>query len=763
MSTSASRQRANKRAGVQSRPRNEQVLRPLEPLSSDTLGARYRALLSSLPDTMVAEHDRELRGVSIEGSRATELGFDRERFVGAPLLEALSPDVAERLEPLYRSALDGRPSSFEYRGLDGGAIFRIDTMPLRGSADAGIDGVLTVAREVTSHHRAQQEDQMRTSQQAAVADLGVAALEGLSLSRLMDRAVSLVASTLDVEFCDLLELTDERESMLLRAGVGWKKGLVRSAMVPAGSTFQAGFTWGSRGAVIVEDYARERRFSPTPILREHGVVSGASVIVGAKRCPVGILGAHSRTTRRFQPHEVDFLRAVANIVAEALARGAAEARVRHQALHDPLTGLANRTLIMERIEHWLARTQRSSSQGAVLFLDLDSFKSVNDRHGHSVGDKLICAVAERLGRTVRASETVARVGGDEFLVLCEELGDDHEALNLAERLLGALHRPIELAGIEEQITASVGLVISDGSSTPDALIRDADTAMYRAKERGGARLELFDEGMRAWSRRWRENEADLRRGLTQEEFRNVYQPIVNPLDGAVIGFEALVRWEHPQRGTVPPGDFIPIAEETGLIIQLGESVLHRACCDAVSWDARHGNELRVSVNVSPKQLAHRSLVPTVRKTLAETGLPAHRLSLEITETALIDDADGALEKLVELKELGVHLELDDFGTGYSSLTFARTFPIDALKIDRSFIEGLAHNDEDQAIVSAVVSMARALGLGVVAEGVETQEQATQLRLMGCGLAQGFLFSRPLSPSAALELALASRSKRHAAA
>ncbi len=742
------------RVDTRSVQRSEPPLSLLAPAPDDALEDPYRALLSCLPDTMIAQHDRELQGVSVEGSPATALGFDRARFVGATIRKTVPPDIADRLEPACRSALEGRRSSFEHRLADG-RVFRMEAVPLRERPDAQVSGVLTVARELSGQDDVQQEARMRTSQQAAVAELGLAALEGLGLSHLMDRAVSLVASTLEVEFCDLLELTEERESMLLRAGVGWKQGLVRRAQVPAGSQWQAGFTWGSRGAVVVEDYAQERRFSPTPILRDHSVASGVSVIVGAKRHPVGILGAHTAAPRRFRPHEVDFLQAVANILAEALARDLAEGRVRHQALHDPLTGLANRTLIMERLEHWLQRARRSSQQGALLFMDLDCFKSVNDRHGHSAGDKLICAAAERLTATVRPSETVARMGGDEFLVLCEELRDDHEAIGLAERLLNALEQPFAVAGIGQQITASVGLVVSDGGTTPDAMIRDADTAMYRAKERGGGRLELFDEAMREWSYRWREKEADLRRGLAEDEFQIVYQPIVNPLKGSLIGFEALVRWEHPVRGTVLPDEFIPTAEETGLIVELGASVLHQACSDAVSWSR---DDLRVSVNVSPKQLAHRSLVPSVKKALADTALPAHRLSLELTETALIDDAAGALEKLVELKDLGLYLELDDFGTGYSSLTFARTFPIDALKIDRSFVEGLAENDEDHAIVSAVVSMARALGLGVVAEGVETPEQATQLRLMGCGLAQGYLYSRPLSPAAALELADATRSR-----
>ena len=527
---------------------------------------------------------------------------------------------------------------------------------------------------------------------------------------------------------------------------------MRSALVPAGSEWHAGFAWGSRGPVVVEDFADERRFKPTRQLREHGAVSGISVVVGARHRAFGVLGAHTATKRSFQAHEADFVHALANVVAEAYARELAEHRIRHQALHDSLTGLPNRTLVRERLEHWFHRSRRSRSNGALLFVDLDDFKRVNDRFGHDAGDKLLCAVGERISAVVRHSDTVARVGGDEFLILCEDIAEGREALELAERLLDCLTTPFAICGREKRVTASIGLALTDGTGAVDALIRDADAAMYRAKERGGGRCEVFDDEMRDWSRRWREAEADLRRGLDAGEFFNLYQPIVSAADGGVLGFEALVRWRHPQRGIVSPAEFIPTAEQSGVIVELGRSVLRRACRDAMLWAVEAGPDApRVSVNVSPRQLRDACLVSMVADTLAESGLPAARLSLELTESALIEDAESTLATLSALKDLGVHLELDDFGTGYSSLTYARRFPIDALKIDRSFIDGLGRNHEDSAIVSAVISMGRALGRNVVAEGVETEEQVRQLRIMGCRLAQGYLFSRPVPADDALEL------------
>jgi diguanylate cyclase (GGDEF)-like protein len=738
--------------------RGGQVPAPAEAAPPGTLHAEaadsyYHTLLSNLPDTVVSLYDRELRCVSIDGHALSANGTDRDAFIGKTLRATLGDDDADLLEAHYISALDGTPGALDFPPSGSDQVFRLEIVPFRTAPDQPITGVFTVARNVTSQRRGADESAKRARQQAAVAELGVTALEGMQPTELMDRAVSMVSEILGVEFCEVLELSEGRESMLLRSGSGWAEGLVRTALVPAGSEWHAGFTWGSRGPVIVRDYKRERRFKPTRILCQHEVASGISVVIGARNRAFGVLGAHSATVRNFETYEADFVHAVANVLAQAYAHEQAENRIRHQALHDPLTGLPNRTLILERLQHWFERARRTKAQGALLFIDLDEFKLVNDRLGHDAGDRLLCAVGERLGGVVRASDTVSRVGGDEFLVLCEDLSGGREAVELAERLLACLEDPFSLSGRRHRVTASIGLALSQGQGSADALIRDADAAMYRAKERGGGRCDVFDEAMRDWSLRWREAEADLRRGLDAGEFFNLYQPIVSAADGAILGFEALVRWRHPRDGIVSPVDFIPTAEQSGLIVELGEWVLRRACADAVDWVVPNAKTpgLRVSVNVSPRQLTDPGLVATVAAALQASGLAADRLSLELTESALIEDAESTLQILSDLKALGVRLELDDFGTGYSSLTYARRFPIDALKIDRSFVDGLGTSPEDSAIVSAVISMGRALGLHVVAEGVETEEQVRQLRLMGCRLAQGYLFSRPVVAADALEL------------
>ena len=727
----------------------------LPPIVSVGAEARYRALVRSLPDTIVALYDRDLLGVSIDGPRLTEVGFDTEGFAGAPLSVAVPPADYDRLEPHYRAALRGVPSSHELTPLESGTVYQVEVVPFRPHPDGDVEGVFIVARDVTERKHIEAEAAQRTAQQAAVAALGVAALEGTEVSSLMDEAATLVSTTLGVEFCELLELTEDREALLLSAGTGWQAGLVRTALMPLGSEFHAGFTWGSRGRVVVEDYAAEPRFRPTALLSKHGVVSGLSVTLGGKRTPLGVLGAHSAEKRSFRPDEVDFVQAIANVLAEAIVRSSAESKVRHQALHDPLTGLPNRSLLIDRLNHWAARAGRDRSTAAVLFVDLDNFKVINDALGHEHGDRLLCSVADRLHRELRPSDTIARVGGDEFVVFCEDIPSEHHALAMVDRLVHALGEPFDLGGQAQHATASVGIALGDGSSDPEMLIRNADAAMYRAKERGRARYELFDDEMRQRSISWLETESELRRALENGELRNVYQPIVSPRSGEIVGFEALVRWHHPESGVISPADFIPVAEQSGLIVPLGRIVLELACAEAAVWNrdrVRDGRApLRVAVNFSPRQLSHPKAVDTVLAVLADSGLAPELLCVEITESALVEDSAATLGTLNRLKELGVTLALDDFGTGYSSLTYVRRFPIDTLKIDRSFIDGIVGSSEDEAIVTAVLSMGRALGVHVVAEGVETEAQADRLRVLGCKLAQGYLFSRPITPDAVREL------------
>jgi diguanylate cyclase (GGDEF)-like protein/PAS domain S-box-containing protein len=437
---------------------------------------------------------------------------------------------------------------------------------------------------------------------------------------------------------------------------------------------------------------------------------------------------------------------VTYIVRDISERKAFEERLAHRANHDALTGLPNRSLFRDRLGLALARSRRLGTHAAVLFLDIDHFKVVNDSLGHTAGDRLLVLVAERLAVVVRPEDTLARLGGDEFVVLVEGIAEEGAAVAVGERLQAALAEPFQLAGADVYVTASIGIALARGDeATPESAIRDADAAMYRAKARGRARAEVFDAEMVEQSVLRLETESALRRGIAGDEFRVAYQPIVDLGTREVVGVEALLRWQHPDRGLLMPTDFIALAEDTGLIVPLGEIVLRRACDQARRWGARAPRPLAVSVNLSGRQLAAPGLVLMVTEGLAATGLDPSLLCLEITESVLMSDVETAMNAMTALRGLGVRLAVDDFGTGYSALAYLKHFPVDQLKIDRSFILGLGQDPRDAAIVSSVLALADALGLAAVAEGVESAEQERELRSLGCRRAQGFRFARPALP------------------
>jgi diguanylate cyclase (GGDEF)-like protein/PAS domain S-box-containing protein len=426
-------------------------------------------------------------------------------------------------------------------------------------------------------------------------------------------------------------------------------------------------------------------------------------------------------------------------------RKRAEAQILHDALHDPLTGLPNRTLFLDRLGQAVARRRRHDGyRFAVLFLDLDRFKLVNDSLGHLVGDRLLVGLAERLAGCVRPEDTVARLGGDEFAILLDEIQEDHDATKVASRIQEELRRPFGLAGQEVFSTASIGVTLGDSRERrPEDLLRDADTAMYRAKAQGRDRHEIFDDAMHSRAVAALELETDLRRALERGGLRLVYQPIVSLASGRAVGFEALARWPLPDGGFVPPDEFIPLAEETGLILPLGQFVLREACAAARHWQEGGGGGLSVSVNISAREFGQPGLVDRIKDLLAENGLAPAQLRLEITESLIMDDPDEAVVRCLALRELGVGIDIDDFGTGYSSLSYLRRFPVDSLKIDRSFVGDMDTSTEDHEIVRAIVSLAGTLGIKTVAEGVETAEQLKRLRGLGCDFAQGYYFSRPV--------------------
>ena len=436
------------------------------------------------------------------------------------------------------------------------------------------------------------------------------------------------------------------------------------------------------------------------------------------------------------------------VTRDITERKRTESLLAHQALHDPLTGLPNRVLLMDRLSQALVN-QRSHSNNriAVLFLDVDSFKMINDSLGHEAGDRLLVAVGNRLSEVAGPLDTVARFGGDEFVLACPEIAGEDDVVAIAEAVNRAIRQPF--VGVDASdvfVTVSIGIAIAtDPATTPDELIRDADVAMYRAKERGGVRYEIFNEQLRSRIVDRMETTNALHRAIERDELRLFYQPLVEARSRQTVGLEALVRWEHPTRGLVLPGEFIPIAEATGLIANIDEWVLREASRQICEWADAGIEPPYVSVNLSARQLADPNVTISVAKALEDTGVDPSLIVLEVTETTVMDDPTASIARLQELRELGVAIAVDDFGTGYSSLSYLKRLPIDRLKVDKSFVSGLGDQLEDTAIVAAVITLAHTLGLKAVAEGVESEKQYEELRNLDCDIMQGYLFARPQPP------------------
>ncbi len=679
------------------------------------------------------------------------LGFTPEEWLDDADLWArlLHPDDRARVFDRETRARAGRgdtpPEEYRLRHRDGRTVWIRDDALLMADAQGRVrwHGVLS---DITEHKRTEAELERRAAQQAAVARIGELALAGANLSELMDAAVTDAAEILQTQHGAVLALTPDGESLVLRAGFGCRPETIDNLRVAVTSRTQQGLTLRTGRAVIVNDWDTEQRCERCPVLNPPSALSGLTVAIDGDHGTWGVLGVQCAVARRFTNSDRDFVQALANILADAIRRQATEDDIRHQALHDPLTGLPNRVLFLDRLGHALSRR---GTRVAVLFVDLDHFKLVNDSMGHAAGDSLLVDVAPRLREALRPGDTIGRFGGDEFGILLEDIADERAATEVAERIAAAFARPFVVGGAEHFAAASIGIALGSGDDDgAESLIRDADAAMYRAKERGRRRYELFDGAMRARAIERFSMENDLRRALERDELRLVYQPMVSMRDGAIVGVEALLRWEHPRRGLVSPAEFVPMAEECGLIEPIGAWVLEEACGQTVRWHADwpDARPISVAVNLSARQVMRAGLADVVASTLRRTGMDAACLSLEITESVLIDEPDAGAETLRALGSLGVQIALDDFGTGYSSLSYLTRLPIDSLKLDRSFVDGLGREQHDTAIATAVVRMAQALSIAVIAEGVETEVQLAELQRLGSDYAQGFFFARPVPPA-----------------
>ncbi len=857
-------------------------------------------------------------------------------------------------------------------------------------------------RYAIERKQVEEEILMRTRQQAAVAELGQHALSEIDLRALMDRAVGIVAGTLGAEYCKVLELLPDGKALLLTAGEGWQEGLVGQATVDAGKDSQAGYTLFSKTSVVVEDLKEETRFKGPALLHEHGVVSGMSTIIHGKGRPIGVLGVHTRKLRKFTRDDINFLQAVANVLAGAIKNKHAEKilreneeqirlllestgeaiygldldgnctfantaclkllgyddvaellgknmhtlthhtcpdgsshppekcyiyqayragkgthqkddilwrkdgtsipaecwshpilraseiigcvvtfiditerkqadaqmtklssaleqtadsvvitdnngiieyvnpafeettgftrsealgrktnivksgkhdlafykqlwetilkgevfrdvlinrkkdgslyyeeesitplkdsqgnithfistgkditermqtqeRLHYLAHHDVLTELPNRVLFMDRLEHALTRARWSQRLVAVLFLDMDRFKNINDTLGHDVGDRLLQAFGKRLFGCVREGDTVARLGGDEFAIVLEDIASVDDVPTTARKILQAFEQPFHDEGHELFVTGSIGISLyPDDGQDAHALLKNADTAMYRAKDAGRNNYHFYSADMSAKAFERLTLETSLRHALDRQEFLLYYQPQVGLDTSKIVGVEALLRWQHPDLGLVSPTEFISLLEDTGLIVPVGEWVLQTACDQAMVWRNAGFPPINLAVNLSSRQFNTLNLTDVINRVLENSGFDPARLELEITESVIMENAQETIDTLGALGKMGIRFAIDDFGTGYSSLSYLKRFPINTLKIDHSFVRDISSDPDDAAIVTTIVAMAHNLNLMVVAEGVETKDEFAFLRACGCDYMQGYLFSKPVPASA----------------
>ncbi|HVV90994.1 MAG TPA: EAL domain-containing protein [Solirubrobacterales bacterium] len=683
------------------------------------------------------------------------LGFKSEEFLADPGLWArlVHPDDRPRALAVERpdalGSRDTRPVEYRMCTRSGQVVWMLDEAVLEPDAH-GVPVWHGVLYDISERKTAEIDLQRSLAQQAVVARLGERALKNGDPEALMRDAVSLIGELDGVEFACIWEVG--RDGRRLNLCAGPDDSVIGSGRrVSAGRDSHAGAALDSGVPVIVADWCEEERFTMPPAVRALGAASSLAVMIDGKDRPFGVLDVHSAEARRFDPKDVPFLEASANVLADAFERHAADRALRHRVLHDALTGLPNRLSFVDSVDDALGRAGVSGSPVGILFLDLDHFKLINDSLGHHAGDALLRAVAPRLRSHLRPGDIVARFGGDEFGILIDRLADEGEAVAIAERVAAAFAQPFSMQGVDHFVNASIGIAVarpSSGRSTnAELLIRDADAAMYRAKEGGRNRSVLFDAEMRATAARRLETERELRGAIDREEMELRYQPIVNLRTGEVTGLEALVRWRHRERGLLDPADFVSIAEDSGLIEPIGRWVQERAARQILEWHELRPDDrpLDVAVNLSARQVAHRELAAGVTEVLARTGLDPVHLRLEITETVLVEESASAIASLEALNELGVRLVLDDFGTGYSSLAYLNRYPFHALKIDRSFVDTLGVEQEGTAIVEAVIGMARALSLDVIAEGIENEVQLAELRRLECDYGQGHLFHEALRP------------------
>jgi diguanylate cyclase (GGDEF)-like protein/PAS domain S-box-containing protein len=691
------------------------------------------------------------------------LGYTRDELTGKAIKDITHPDDyghgAGFRSALSRGGIKSATGEKRYLRKDGSIIWARRTMSTACDADGKPQYVISVVEDVTDRRQAGLRQTLEHAVTRLLSDadrssgiiskviqiIGEAFSCAYGAYWIQDQHAQVMAcsETWSVPSAEIKEFAESNRQF-------------RHPLNQSGGLFMR--AWNSGEPVWVSDVTQDTEFRRASVAAKAGLKGAFAFPIRSGNDTLGVMEFFSHVSR--PPDEALLLstRAIGSQIGLFIARKQAEERIIRLAHYDELTGLANRNMFGQCLNHALARARRNGKLLAVLFIDLDRFKNINDTLGHDAGDRVLKEVAERLQGCLRASDTIGRLGGDEFVVLLEEMPQPVYCGTVAQKILATIAKPVTVGEQNFQLTASIGISAypADGEDAQN-LLKNADVAMYRAKEQGKNNYQFYSAQMNVHSLEHLEMESDLRRALERNEFLLHYQPKVDVVSGRITGMEALVRWQHPGKGLIPPLQFIPLAEETGLIVPIGEWVLKTACARNKSWHEQGLPPLRVAVNLSARQFAHEGLLQDVENILHETGLDPTLLELEITESLVMQNPARAVKRLNELKAMGIHLSIDDFGTGYSSLSNLKHFPIETLKIDRSFIRDLPADADDSAITLAILAMAHSLKLKVIAEGVETVEQLNFLRDHLCDEVQGYYFSKPLS-----ELEFAALVKKNAA-
>ncbi len=734
-------------ADITERKHAEKALRESE--------SRYRSVVAAIAEGVLLR-DVERRIVACNASAERILGRTLEQMKGNayfdPAWQAIREDGStfpDEERPATAAMRTGRLQSnvtMGFRKQDGSVLWlSMSAQPLFEESGSAPSGVVTTIADVTQRKQVELQQAMEHRVTRLLS-------ESETLEEVMPRLIQILCEALGCA-CGARWLRDDEAQVVARAEtwstpstesmefVALSGEAVSLPLAPGGLIRRA---WDGGEPVWIDDVAQEAGFRRAPLAAKAGLHGAFAFPIRFGNEVLGVMEFFSHDSRPPGDMLVQSTRLIGSQIGQFMARRQAEERVRHLVNYDELTALPNRSMFHQRADHALAQARRNAKALALLFIDLDRFKNINDTLGHDAGDRVLKDVADRLRGCLRESDTVGRLGGDEFVVLIEDMSESSHVAEVARKIIAAVARPIVIESQEVHVTASIGIsTYPDDSADIESLMKNADISMYRAKEQGKNNYQFYSAQMNLHTLDRLAMESGLRRALERDEFLLHYQPKIDIGSGRITGMEALVRWQPPEGALVSPAQFIPLAEETGLIVPIGAWVLATACARNKTWQDQGLPPMRIAVNLSARQFAQENLVQDVARTLAETGLDVSSLEFEITESMVMRDPEHTIKLLGGLKAMGIHLSIDDFGTGYSSLSHLKRFPLDSVKIDRSFIQDLPGDADDAAITRAIIAMAHSLRLKVIAEGVETEEQLRFLREHGCDELQGYLFSKPL--------------------